>query len=95
MNGNPHLDRLDNIAAAIVMHKDAAYLGAYDVLSTGEKLYVALAANRSDLLAEHGYTMAEALHRLDTPWLGELVQRWKHGIPRAARVAVSSGSWQS
>jgi len=47
--------------------EDAAR-GGYDawvVQSTGEKVAVALALNRSDWLARIGYTIAEAIERTD------------------------------
>jgi hypothetical protein len=50
----------------------------YSVLSTGERLGAALALNRADWLASMDYTMAEAIGRLDGPWLAR--------IPQAARI---------
>ncbi len=50
----------------------------YGVLSTGERLGAALALNRADWLASMDYTMAEAIDRLDGPWLAR--------IPQAART---------
>lgn len=48
--------------------RDAASNGddAWHVMSTGEKLAVALVLNRADWLQEMGYTMAEAIHRCDS-----------------------------
>lgn len=46
------------------------------VLSTGERLYVALAANRLDLMPD--YTIAQALARLDEEDVQELIARWRH-----------------
>jgi hypothetical protein len=53
-------------------------------LSTGEKCYVYLAANRMDLLEkEEGYTIVAALHRLGSEWLIELLRRWQYrGNPK-------------
>lgn len=39
---------------------------AWHVMSTGEKLAVALVLNRADWLQEMGYTMAEAIFRCDS-----------------------------
>lgn len=64
---NSQLDHLDDIARQ-----------AFGPLSTGEQLYVALAANRADLLKQCRYTIAQALARLDDDWTAELVRRWRH-----------------
>lgn len=50
----------------------------YGVLSTGEKLAVALVLNRPDWLAEMDYTLAEAIDRVGGEWLA--------AIPAAARA---------
>ncbi|TCP13795.1 hypothetical protein EV683_10540 [Crenobacter luteus] len=66
------LDRLDSIASE-------ARNGIGDrvgVLSTGERLYVALAANRLDLMPD--YTIAQALARLDDGDIDELITRWRY-----------------
>ena len=42
---------------------------AFGVLSTGERLAVALVLNRFDLLADQKYTMLEAVDRLGDDWL--------------------------
>lgn len=42
---------------------------AWAVQSTGEKLAVALVLNRPDWLAEHGYTIAEAIERTGREWV--------------------------
>jgi hypothetical protein len=47
-------------------------------LSTGERIYVALAANNIQLLADTGYTIAEALARLEADWTSELIARWRY-----------------
>lgn len=46
------------------------------VLSTGERLYVALAANRLDLMPD--YTIAQALARLGEDDVAELIKRWRY-----------------
>lgn len=76
------LDHLDRLAARLVGTEDASGWGP---LSTGERLYVALAANRCDLLAEDRYTVAEALARIGPEWSAELVSRWQYGAPAHAR----------
>lgn len=53
------------------------------VLSTGERLYVALAANSMELLDSAGYTIAEAINRLGDDELQTLIERWRYrGNPR-------------
>lgn len=76
------LNHLDTLAARLVGTTDA---GGWGPLSTGERLYVALAANRTDLLADDGYTVAQALARIGPEWVAELVQRWQYGAPAHAR----------
>ena len=49
---NTQLDYLDQVAGQIARRK----FYAYGPLSSGERVYAALAANRSDLLQEDGYT---------------------------------------
>jgi PRTRC genetic system protein C len=73
------LDRLDGIATNLIEH------GWNDtgVLSTGEKIYVLLAASRADLLAARGDTVPEAIARLDADDVNSLVERWRyfHYVP--------------
>lgn len=47
---------------------------AWAVQSTGEKVAVALALNRSDWLAEYGYTIAEAIDRAGREWVEMIPQ---------------------
>ncbi|ABM39692.1 hypothetical protein [Polaromonas naphthalenivorans] len=47
---------------------------AWSVMSTGEKVAVALALNRADWLASIGYTLAEAIERTGAQWLEMLPQ---------------------
>ena len=47
---------------------------AWTVLSTGEKAAVALVLNRADWLAEHGYTIAEAIDRTGPEWVAMIPQ---------------------
>ncbi len=51
--------------------QDAKHGGhdAWAVQSTGEKAAVALVLNRADWLAEHGYTIAEAIERTGPEWV--------------------------
>lgn len=67
---NPHLDRLNRLAEQVARGRDAGF----GVLSTGEALYVALAANRADLLGRE--TIAGALDRIGPDWTAALVRRW-------------------
>jgi len=64
-------DGLDNIA----LHCKDGETSSFDVLSTGEQIYVALAANKPELIT--GYTVTEAINRLGPVWLSTLIQR--HG----------------
>lgn len=66
------LDYLDQVAMS-AKNGDDDRVG---VLSTGERLYVALAANRTDLMP--GYTIAQALARLDEEDVQELISRWQY-----------------
>lgn len=74
MTSTSQLDYLDQIAVDVA-HGDLRRLGP---LSTGERCYVCLAASRSDLLAEDGNTIAEALERIGTEWTNELLTRWRY-----------------
>jgi hypothetical protein len=47
---------------------------AWAVQSTGEKVAVALVLNHSDWLAEHGYTIAEAIERAGREWVEMIPQ---------------------
>lgn len=82
------LDHLDTLAARLVGTTDASGWGP---LSTGERLYVALAADRADLLSRDGYTMVQALARIGPDWSSELVQRWQYGAPAHACSNSDSG----
>ena len=54
---NSQFDRLDDIAKRMAGGDDESY----GVLSTGERLYVVLAANRFDLLNAEKYTLLRPL----------------------------------
>ena len=64
-------DYLDSVAADIKAGNESPF----GVLSTGERIYVALAANRLDLVPD--YTVAQALARLGEAHTLELVDRWR------------------
>lgn len=66
------LDRLDSIAWEARNQID----DRTGVLSTGERLYVALAANRLDLMPD--YTIAQALARLGEDDVAQLIKRWRY-----------------
>ena len=70
---NDQLDYLDEVAHRVACNKLDACRG----MSTGERLYVALAASRSDLLKDDGYTIAEAMARIGHEWRQELLRRWQ------------------
>ena len=52
---------------------------AWAVQSTGEKVAVALVLNRADWLAEHGYTIAEAIERTGPEWV-EMIPQIAHQL---------------
>jgi len=60
--GNADLDHM-------VRKARAAAAEGYGVLSTGERLAVALILNRPDWLAELDYTLAEAIDRIGPEWM--------------------------
>lgn len=68
------LDRLDEMAQAI---KDGGSTDRVGVLSTGERLYVALAANSSEILKDSDDTIVEAIHRVGVEDMAAMVERWK------------------
>lgn len=53
-------------------------LGGFNSLSTGQKVAAALMLNRFDWLESMGYTMAEAIYRLDQDWLAAIAARHTH-----------------
>ncbi|NIJ88345.1 hypothetical protein FHR49_001109 [Xanthomonas campestris] len=55
-----------NLQRTIEVARAAARLGEPGPLSTGEALTAALVLNRHDWLAEMGYTIAQALDRIDS-----------------------------
>lgn len=69
------LDRLDAIAEEVRREED---LRRYGPLPTEARLYVALAANRVDLLINEGYTIAQALDRLGQHWTEAFIGRWSN-----------------
>ena len=83
---NSQFDRLDDIAKRMAGGDDESY----GVLSTGERLYVVLAANRFDVLNAEKYTFAEAIARLGPEWTAELVERWQSAVDPRKALAVDS-----
>lgn len=78
-------ERLDELVERVA----AGDLDCTGALSTGERLYVALAANSVELLARCDYTIAEALARLGDDWVTQLVERWRYrGNPKNFTAAV-------
>ncbi|MEA9489845.1 hypothetical protein [Xanthomonas campestris] len=55
-----------NLQRTIEIARAAARLGEPGPLSTGEALTAALVLNRHDWLADMGYTVAQALDRIDS-----------------------------
>jgi len=81
------LDRLDAVAAQFIAAQHASpgdakhgsrALAAFNKLSTGERVYVALAANDPDLLRFLHLTIAEAIDRLDWVDASAMVARWRN-----------------
>ena len=72
--GNTQIDRLKEL----VLDVAKGNLSAFGVISTGEACYVALAANRLDLLEKLGYTIPEALARITREWVEHLVYSWQY-----------------
>lgn len=69
------IDRLDQCAQALKDGKRPA--SDFGDMSTGEQLYIALAASNFALLESTGYTIAAALDRLGEDWSRELIKRWR------------------
>ena len=74
MNDEVTLDRLDAVAGRLREGDEDSFW----VLSTGERLYAALAASRADLLETCDYTVAQALGRIGPEWTVALVKRWEY-----------------
>ena len=72
--GNTQIDRLNELALKLAKGGEKGF----GVLSTGEKCYVGLAANRIDLLNQHGYTITEALNRIGPSWITSLIISWRY-----------------
>lgn len=73
------LNTLDVVAVKVAKGESNAASG----MSTGERLYIALASNNLEMLERDGYTVAEALARLGTEWTAELISRWQYrGNPK-------------
>jgi hypothetical protein len=68
------LDQLDQIADAMRSNK-RDLCGA---MSMGEQLYVAVSANRLDILKSLGYSVPAALSRLGPDWTVELIARHQY-----------------
>jgi hypothetical protein len=74
----PEIPQIGNADLAHMIRKaHSAAAGDLGVLSTGEKLVVALLLNRPDWLAEMDYTLADAIERVGPEWV--------RLIPAAAR----------
>jgi hypothetical protein len=76
---------LDKIAERVAVHDDRGY----GKLSTSEAMYVALAANRVDLLG--GETVVGALDRIGEDWTRALIARWRY-VPHPSLWAKSRGA---
>ena len=69
MNGNEYCHLISKA-------RDAKRGGreAWDVMSTGEKVAVALVLNRPEWLTEYGYTISEAIDRSGSAWVALIPQ---------------------
>ena len=67
-----NFERLDEVALMCRQGNDEFF----GVLSSGEKRYVALAANRADLLKDTGDTIAEAIRLMEPEALAHLLKVW-------------------
>lgn len=80
-----HLAMLDDIARK-------AYRGDYsccDVLSTGERLYVALASGRMRELCPHD-SIAYAVDRVGAEWMAHMLAEWRAvGQPLSAETVLA------
>ena len=73
------LGRLDKIASVFAAGKEDEGRTLFGVLSSGESCYVALAANRTDLLPHD--SIAYMVDRIGADWLRELIVRHKNDNP--------------
>lgn len=71
------LDYLDQIALQFQSGNEEHGQQMFGVLSTGERCYVALAANRPDLLSK-GDSIAYAINRIGEDWVRELIARHRN-----------------
>ena len=85
MNPERDFDFLDAVVHEVANCK----LSTYSTLSTGERIYVALAASRPDLIIQEKKTMPWAIARLDDGWLQELIARWQHRAPTQSAPFVN------
>ncbi len=88
------LQPLDEIAKNIIRRKPGALL-ALSALSTGERLYVHLAANRAAKVKSRGETIAYTLARIGPYWAEQLIERWQYnGFPNPELYeAFDDESW--
>jgi hypothetical protein len=76
-----NFEKLDRIVVEVANGRE----DAFGRLSSGEAVYVALVAGRVDLLTVMGYTIPQALNRLDDGWIEEMILRWRYSNPKAGR----------
>ncbi|MDR5809297.1 hypothetical protein [Caballeronia sp. LZ019] len=72
MNDIP-FNNLDALANAVINGD----LSDYQTLGKAGRLYVAIAANRADLLADEGCSIVDAFSELGTVWAQAVVERWR------------------
>lgn len=73
------MTRLEHLASVV---RQAAANGGPGPLSTGEALAAALVLNRHEWLSQLGYTIAQALDRIDDDWIAM--------IPQVARMVAAA-----
>lgn len=69
-------DYLSRIAKEIRYGDEEKGLKQYGTLSRSEEYYVAIAANRADLLGKA--SLVDAINRLGTIWINELILRHQY-----------------
>jgi hypothetical protein len=85
--GNSQIDRLNNVVLSVAKGD----LSAFGFISTGEACYVALAANRIDLLEKMDYTIPEALARISNEWVEHLIYSWQYAGNPAKYASANAG----
>lgn len=74
------LDRLDRHVEQLRVgkHLSGRLKDAYWALNKCERLYIALALDRNDLLKAHNLTIVQAMRWIGPLWRAELIDRWTY-----------------